>query len=146
MITIMIIYREKEINATKKTWLIFWKRNCKDFKVVSFQKSGKKCFSLFLKSFLLPLSMLFLFCYCHYNHYYYYEFLVPFCFIPQIFYLFCLHFFVRKSLFSSFIPLDKFKTVVSRFSRVEFLIFRDDLPVRIIWKRLVLFVVAYFLN
>ena len=44
--------REKEKIATKETWLIFWKRNCGDFKAVSFQKSGKKNFFIF-KVFLV---------------------------------------------------------------------------------------------
>ena len=71
MIVIMIIKMEKEIIATKETWLIFWKRNCKDFKAVSFQKSEKKYYFI-SKVFLVAPLMLFLFYYCHYNHYYYY--------------------------------------------------------------------------
>ena len=38
----MTIIRKKEIIATKETWLIFENENCKDFKAVTFKKSGKK--------------------------------------------------------------------------------------------------------
>ena len=47
MITIMTIIKGN--NCNKRDLTDFWKGNCKDFKAVTFQKSGKKYF-LFLKS------------------------------------------------------------------------------------------------
>ena len=42
--------KRKGNNCNKRDLIDFWKRNCKDFKAVTFQKSGKK-YLLFLKSF-----------------------------------------------------------------------------------------------
>ena len=52
MITIMIIVREKENNCNKRDLIDFWKRNCKDFKAVTFQKSGREVVFIF-KVFLV---------------------------------------------------------------------------------------------
>ena len=51
MITKMITMREKEIIATKKVLIDYWKRNCKEFTAVPFQKSSKEAFIHFLSLF-----------------------------------------------------------------------------------------------
>ena len=63
--------KRKGNNCNKRDLIDFWKRNCKDLKAVTFQKSGKKHFYIF-KVFLVATFKAFLFYYCRYNHYYYY--------------------------------------------------------------------------
>ena len=130
MVTIMIVMKEKEKIATKETWLIFWKRNCSDFKAVSFQKSGKRNsfifkvflvatfndFPFLLLSLLLYIVILLIIIIKKINVIIVSSLLLhPSDILSFLSFLFCAEVIIFK-----FCPCNKFETVVSNFQPSRF--------------------------